>query len=301
MRTIKGKITWIDIQNPTREDLEFIKKLHKFHPVILDELLHASARAHVEPYDKYLFMTYHMPSYDKKIGSSKQAEIDFLITKDKVITVHYEDLEPLDNFFKRLNEDFNFKDKVLNYNSGKTIYYIIEEMLNFSQRQIRHMGEDLSNLNKELFKKKEVKLLETISHVKRGILDYGLISKPQAIVLESLRAVGDEFWKDHLKVYLSDLVGDHLKIMQLLDNYKETIESIEETNSQLLNAKTNSIMQKFTVLAFFTFPLMLITAIFSVSAVDNAVGNNPVIFGISFLIVLGITLTIILKEKGKLL
>ena len=89
--------------------------------------------------------------------------------------------------------------------------------------------------------------------------------------------------------------------MQLLDNYKETIESIENTNSQLLDAKTNSVMQRFTVLAFLTFPLMLIKAIFSVNAVDTAVGDNPVVFVISFLIVLALTLTIIYREKGKLL
>ena len=44
MRIIKDKVVWIDILKPNRGDLEFLKKKHKFHPIILDELLHPGGR-----------------------------------------------------------------------------------------------------------------------------------------------------------------------------------------------------------------------------------------------------------------
>ncbi len=264
MRIIKGKLTWIDVQNPTKKDIEFIRKQHNFHPIILDELLHTSARSRVEPYDKYLFLTYHLPIYDKNIKSSRKGEVDFLITKDRIITVHYEDLEPVNNFWRRLNNDKNFKDRALGDNTGRLIYYLIEEILDFSQRQLRHIEENVTELTKELFQEKESQLLQRISYLKRDILDYSIISEPQKILLESLREVGGKFWNEDMKIYLSDLSGDHLKIMQHLDNFKETVESLEQTNSQLLNAKTNAVMQRFTVLAFLTFPLVLFTSLFNV-------------------------------------
>lgn len=302
MRIVKGKLTWIDIQNPTKKDIEFVRKQHKFHPIILDELLHTSARSRVEPYEKYLFTTYHLPIYDKNLKSSRKGEVDFLITKDAIITVHYEDLEPLNNFWRRLSNDPHFKDRALGENTGQLLYYILEEILSFSQRQLRHIEDEVSQLTKDLFKDEERKLLEDISYLKRDILDYSIISKPQSIILESLREVGGKFWGEQMHIYLSDLSGDHLKIMQLLDNFKETVDALEQTNSQLLNAKTNRVMQRFTVLAFLTFPLVLITSLFNVRAIDSAIENSALIFGLIFLTTLALTIGMLIffRKKGWL-
>ncbi len=302
MRIIKDKMTWIDIQNPTKKDIEFIRKLHKFHPIILDELLHTSARSRVEPYEKYLFMTYHLPIYDKNMKSSRKGEVDFLVTKDTVITVHYEDLEPLNNFWRRLNNDSNFKDRALGEDTGRLLYFLIEEILFFSQRQLHHIEENVTQLTQELFHGEERKLLEDISYLKRDILDYSIISKPQAIILESLREVGGKFWDERLKIYFSDLGGDHLKIMQLLDNFKETVDALEQTNSQLLDAKTNQVMQRFTVLAFLTFPMVLINSLFTVPMVDKLVDNNIFVFFTVFIttLLLTIGMLVFFRKKGWL-
>lgn len=300
MRIVKGKFTWIDVQNPTKKDIEFIRKQHKFHPIILDELLHTSARSRVEPYEKYLFMTYHLPIYDKGEKSSRKGEVDFLITKDKIITVHYEDLEPLNNFWRRLSNDPVFKERALGESTGRMIYYMLEEILFFSQRQLRHIEDEVTQLTKNLFQNEEKRLLEDISYLKRDILDYSIISKPQAIILESLREVGGKFWGEQMRIYLSDLSGDHLKIMQLLDNFKETVDALEQTNSQLLNAKTNSVMQRFTVLAFLTYPIVILTSFFNASIIDNLISNNPLIFAGISLIVIMVTmgLLVFFRKKG---
>lgn len=302
MRIIKSKLTWIDVQSPTKKDVEFIRKQHRFHPIILDELLHTSARSRVEPYENYLFLTYHLPIYDKNIKSSRRAEVDFLITKDKIITVHYEDLEPLNNFWRRLNNDKNFKDRALGDNTGRLIYHLVEEILSFSQRQLRHIEESVTELTADLFQSKEAQLLQRISYLKRDILDYSIISEPQKILLESLKEVGWRFWGENMKIYLSDLAGDHLKIMQQLDNFKETVNALEQTNSQLLGAKTNAVMQRFTVLAFLTYPIVILTSLFNVKALDQFIENNPFVFGASFVLVLIVTilLLVLFRKKGWL-
>ena len=103
-----------------------------------------------------------------------------------------------------------------------------------------------------------------------------------------------------MRIYLSDLSGDHLKIMQLLDNFKETVDALEQTNSQLLNAKTNRVMQRFTVLAFLTYPIVILTSFFNASIIDNLISHNPIIFGgISFAVIL-VTggLLVFFRKKG---
>jgi len=302
MRIIKNKLTWIDILNPTKKDIEFINKGHKFHPIILDELFHASARSKVESYKKYLFLTYHMPIYDNKLKTSRRAEVDFIVTKDKVITVHYEDLEPINNFWRKLSNNKLFKDRVMKDNTGFILYYLIEEILAFSERQLRHIESKTTDVSKRLFQNREAALLENISYLKRDILDYSIISKPQKTVLESLKEVAGGFWNKDMKIYFSDLTGDHLKIIQHLENFKETVAALGETNAQLLNAKTNAVMQKFTVLAFLTYPLVILTSLFDIKVVDNIMANHQIMFVTSFGIVFIVTIIMlaIFKKRGWL-
>ena len=87
--------------------------------------------------------------------------------------------------------------------------------------------------------------------------------------------------------------------MQYLDNFKETIEALEQTNSQLLNARTNAIMQRFTVLAALTFPLVLVTSFFNVSVIDKLIGSNPKIFGLGFALTLIFTILLLIIARRK--
>jgi len=299
MRIIKhNKISWIDIANPTREDIEFLKKHYNFHPIILDELLHPSLRSRVEKYDSYLFLVYHLPFYDRAIKTSRRAEVDFLITKNTIITVHYETFEPLDAFYRTINNNPHLKERVLE-NTARLVYGIVEEIIDFSMRQLRHIEENISFVTQEIFKGREQKMLEKISYIKRDILDYRLISRPQEIVLGSLSAVGAGFWGEAARVYLSDLVGDYAKVAQRLENYSEVIEALETTNAQLLSAKTNAVMQRFTILAFLTFPLVLFTTIYEIPAVQRIFGSGALNFWLGFGGVLVFTLIVIWAFRKK--
>jgi len=265
MHTIKEKITWIDIVKPTKADIAFLKEKFGIHPIILDELLNPSARAKVESYDHYLYLTYHLPVYDPAQKTSRQAEIDFLIFKDHVITVRYEELEAVDAFMGNLNASSEFREKVLGGSTLLPVYHIIETTIAFSLRQLRHIEENIRTISLEIFKGNGRKLLEKISYVKRDLLDYHLISRPQKIVLASLASVGVDFWGTQSKIYTDDLLGDELKVQQHIEHYLETVKSLEETNAQRLNVKMNRSMQIFTILAFFTFPLSLFTAVYSLA------------------------------------
>lgn len=299
--TKSPKISWIDILKPTKADIDFLKKQHSFHPIILDELFHLSARSRVEFYGSYLFLTYHLPVYDKALRTSRRAEIDFLITKNKVITIHYEALEPLDTFMRSINNNPNFKNRVM-HDTLHCSYFLIEEIINFSLRQLRHVEDNISAISQEIFKGMETKMLEKISYIKRDILDFSVISAPQEILLSSLVEAGSKFWGEDNKIYLSDLVGDSIKVSQHVESYKAAIEALESTNGQLLSAKANAVMQKFTIMAFLTFPLFLFTSLASIDFINKFITATPFRFWSIFFLVGGVVISLILifKKKGWL-
>ncbi len=274
-------VQWIDVTRPSPRDLADLKKMFNLHPVIVEELGGPSARAHVESYDGYLFFVYYFPNYDKQDEASVRTEIDFIVTKNAVATIHYEPISQA------------LKDVVLTdeRNSLELVYHLIQHLLVFEERQLRHVREKVEHVGHDLFKDKERDILERLTYLKRDVSEYRIVVRLQEPIFRSLLVKGKKFWGADAEIYLSDLEGDHMKVVNQLEDYREAIVDFEDTNNQLMNVKINTVMKTFTALSFLTFPFMLVAALFSMDTRDtplvNLAGAWWLIFGF---IILGMAL-----------
>lgn len=278
MKQTKGKINWLDFNNPSELEIRKLQKDYKLHDVIAKELNEPSARARVEILDGYLYLIYYFPSYNIKEQTSKRSEIDFIITKNTVITVHYDKIEPLTDL--KNNENLNAN------NSFELAYKIISELLVFQDRQLRHIREKVEEIGSILFKNKERKALEEISRIKRDISEYRIIARHQNHLLTSFTHQSKRFFGQIDEAYAEDLIGDQLKIVNQLEDYRLAIADFEDTNNQLMNIKINESMKTFTILSFLTFPFVLFVAIVDLGFKSNPFHSIPGMFWVVVSLVL---------------
>ena len=266
--------TWINISKPTKKDIKYLEDSFHFHPLVLRELEKPSSRAHVDHWQDYLYFVYHTPEFEDKLRSSQPREIDFLITRNYLITVHYENIEILDEIIKKCKSDSRNLHFYMGEGPGYLLYRIIEASIRLSLRQLSHIEEKISKIEKAVFSEKpsEVEKVKDISFVKRDILNFQLISRPHQKLLQSLFLEGNKFFGRKFKIFFSSLEQDHLKVADSLQNYRDIIESLETTNSNLVSVKINDVMKIFTILAFVTFPLTLFTSMFGMNT-----ANTPII------------------------
>lgn len=254
---VTKKLSWLNVVSPTEEEVAMLAERFYLHPVIAGELGVASSRSRVESYDGYLFLVYHLPLYDIENRVSRQAEIDVIATEDTLITVSYDDLEPIREFERRIAR-VPERDLV---STAELVYHLIETGNDFSVRQLRHVEEKTRIVGSELFRDSGKKLLKDIAVIKRDLLEFSLTAGSQRVMLESLVPVGSAFWGEQYRIYLADLWGDFLKTHYLLENLRATIESYSETVSQLFQLKTAEVVRRFSILGFLTFPLILYATI----------------------------------------
>lgn len=286
MPPAKSGAAWVDVVRPSAKDVAELGKKFGIHPLILDELKHPSARAKVERHGDYLYLVYYFPLYDETEEFSERSEIDIVVTRDAVITVHEDAVESFENVKQRAGQT-----------SLELLHSIILSILRLEERQIRHIREKVEAIGKELFLDHEKEVLSRLSRVKRDISEYRIIARLQEPILRSLAAHGSRFWgEDDAQVYLNDLLGDQLRLMSELDDYRDAISDFEDTNNQLMNLKINEVMKTFTILSFLTFPFVLIAALFSM--------NTPGMPGINFWALVGsmavvmLALTYYFRNKG---
>jgi magnesium transporter len=289
MHITKGKADWIDFLNPSEEDLAWLKSHFHFEDFIIEELRKPSPRSKVEAYDNFLFFTFYLPIFDEREQTSHRAEIDFILTRHQVISVHYEKIQPL-----------NEAQVDGAQNSLELVHNIISSLLVFEERQLHHIQEKLEDVGARIFKHQNKQILEKISRLKRDISEYRIVIRHQEPVLTSLHLRGVEFWGPEARVLLDDLLGVNQKIVGLIENFRETINDFEDTHSQLMNLRINTAMKTFTILSFLTFPFVLFAAVYSLPVQDNPFVHMPNAFWIAVgIIVVGVISLLIYFQSKK--
>lgn len=266
MRELKiGNINWISLVKPSAEDIkELGARFGQIHLLVLEELLTPTIRPRVENYDHHLYMVLHFPKFVPGFEKSIANEVDFILMQDTIITVQYDDISILEDFWHECEEQ-----KVAAERYGKTpvhlLYYLLRQFFATALRELDQIQEEIDALEEKVFTGQAKEILEDVTFLKRDILDFRRALKPQHLTLESLVHQGVVLYGEKVKPFLSDLVGEYLKAWNLLETHKETLDALYDTNRQLLASKTNEVMRVFTILAFITFVPTMVANIYGMN------------------------------------
>src|SRR6266540_1808143 len=108
-------------------------------------------------------------------------------------------------------------------------------------------------------------IVSDISKAKQEIISYRKIIKPQRPALRLLERRIERFLPENLELYFDDLVDASERIWDLLDNYKEVVEALEDTNESLISHRQNDVLRILTVFSVILLPLTLISGIFGMN------------------------------------
>jgi len=265
MRQIyKGKITWVDITSPTKEDIEYLQKNYRFHPLILKELETLSQRNKAEVYENYLFLITHFPNWDSKKQTSLPWELDIIISSKVLVTVGYSEvcethLELTEKIYQKDFEKEYLTDTV------KLLHFIFEHYLDFATRQLVHIQEKINLIEEQIFQHKQQEVIPVLSFVKRDILNFRRIFRYLKEDLASLARRGPRLFGENSKIYFDDMVGDSLRVENVIENFKDTLESLENTNNSLIEHKINVLTKVYTIISFITWPTLLIVSMYQMN------------------------------------
>jgi magnesium transporter len=300
MQTIikNRKTTWINLFSPTTEEIEGVQKKYDLHPMIAEEMKRPTLRSKVDTFGETIYLILHFPVYDAAKKTCIGREIDFVIGKNFVITAHYDMIETLDRIAGTCDIDTAARDRCLGENSGQLLFSILKPLYDYSLRELDHIHKKINKIEEKIFGGEEKEMVREISALRREILDFRRAMYPQEQILASLEKAGEHFFPKTSHPYLSYISGEYFKLWSALDNYKETIEALEETNNSLLSARTNEVMKTLTVLSFVVMPLMIITGIFGMNTVHIPIVGNTYDFWIvlGLMTVFGISMYALFKR-----
>ena len=301
MKTIETKQTkWINIKNPKEIDVEYLSTNFHIAPSILKEFIPPIKRPKVEEYSNYIFIVIHFPVFNEKTRTTLSEELDIILTKDTLITSYTKSLPQLEKFFNDCNIHDRLRQQYLGKSAGFLMFQILDKLIDARLNMLDHIGENIDEIEDKVFDGKEREMISEISIVKKDITDFRKAIKPQRAILEMVERSIPKITNEDLKAYSQEVIGSNIRVWHILENHKEMIEAIENTNESLFYYKFNETLKILTVFSVIMLPLTLIASIFGMNTVKSMpFENNQYDFWIVVLLMLIAFILMVLYFKKK--
>lgn len=280
MKIIKHKnVSWIDFEDPQDDDITYLQENFNIHPLAIEELITPTYQPKVVQYDGCLFLSIHIPLFDVEHRTTYPGELDIILTKDHLITSHRQNIYQLISFFESLEKSEGKRRLFLNTTPAHLLHHLIELLLNSCFPRLNHISRKLDIIETQVFAEKEKEMVFEISVLKRDILNFRRTLKPQRSILESVIQKDHPFIPQETKIYFQDLIGTNIRLWNILESQKETIEALEATNNSLLSNKLDLTMKVLTIFSAILLPMTVYSNMLAMSA-QIPFGHNPYAFWI---------------------
>jgi magnesium transporter len=236
-----------------------------FHPLDLEDVMSRNQRPKIDAYPDYLFIVLHFPVFDKQVGRLNAGELDLFVGPDFIITLPNQPLKPIEYLFERCRTNEEMREQYFSKGSGYLLYHVVDQAFDYCFPMLRKIGNKLEQVEEDIFGGRGEEIVRDLSNVKQEIINFRKIVRPERTVLRDLERTKQRYWADDLEVYFDDIVDASERIWDMLENYKEVVEALEDTNESLISHRVNSILRVLTAISVVVLPLTFVASLWGMN------------------------------------
>jgi magnesium transporter len=258
-------LRWINIERPGAIDRAWLEEHFEFHPLDYEDVTSRNQRPKIDEYDDYLFIVLHFPVFDKAVGRLNTAELDIFVGPDYLITLPNRAIPPVGYLFDRCESSEELRESLLSKGPGYLLYKIVDDSFDYCFPMLRKVGNKLERIEEGIFEGRSEEVVRDISNVKQEIINFRKIIRPERPVLRDLERTKQRYMAEDIDIYFDDIVDASERIWDMLENYKEVVEALEDTNESVLAHRVNDVLRVLTSFSVVILPLTLIASIWGMN------------------------------------
>lgn len=240
-------LVWVNLCTPTEDELKWLETAFHFHPLAMEDVRSKRERTKLDRYEGYYYFVLHAFSYREASHLVKMHKIDLFIGKQYLVSIESEKVACLDVMRERLTRT-SFPDLTTSFLAYLFIDAIVDDLLPITDK----IGNKIDQIDTSIVQRADRKILRPVFALRRSLLN---IRKQMAPLRDAINELlrdencAELCTLDQANAYYHDVYDHTLRILDLVDTYREMLlESIDAYQSSLSNT-LNENMQRLTVLA----------------------------------------------------
>jgi magnesium transporter len=240
---ITGATLWVDLQDPSAEDMKSLADELGLHHLAVEDALEPHQRDKYVHYDDHLFLVCHAVDLDAEQAELHTAEIDVFIGDRWLVTVHDGRRDLLDRAANRWNQE-----KLSQHGVGLLVYGLLDELLDGYSDVIDAFEEYYDATADRVFADDPIEPTEQRHwfEMRRSLNQLRRMAAPLTDALASMADRDLERFSPAVAPYLRDVASEVTRIASEADALRDLVGQIVEVNVTLRDYRQNTIVKKIT-------------------------------------------------------
>jgi magnesium transporter len=248
---------WLDLEQPSAEDLERLRTIFGFHPLAIEDAGNVHQRPKLDDYGDYIFMVFYGADEQARGDDDLLHEVDFFVSGQYLITVHREHVPTLDNQRDRLDGQVLHSEQFL-------LYRVMDTLTDTFFPVLARIDDEIDSLEDAVIANPSDEQLQRMFGLKRQLVALRKVVTPQRdIFARSIDQISDlpGLLLDE-RDYFRDVYDHLIRISDMLDSYRDLLSGATDLYLSTVSNRQNEVMKQLAIVGTIFLPLSFLTGFF---------------------------------------
>ncbi|HSM18387.1 MAG TPA: magnesium/cobalt transporter CorA [Gemmatimonadales bacterium] len=290
-------VVWVNVDGlGSAETVQSIGELFRLHPLALEDVLHTRQRPKLEDYDDHLYVILLMAEYHERLETE---QMSLFLGTNFVVTFQEHPGDSFNTIRTRLREK---RGQIRNRDADYLAYSLIDAVIDGYFPVLESYGDLLDSIERDIGYRPTTDALGDVQTTKRELRRLRRAIWPVRDFLSTLQREPSPLISEHSVVYFRDCSDHAVRILDLVESYREWSSDLTELFISTVNMRMNDIMRVLTIMATIFIPLTFVAGVYGMNfrrmpELEWSLGYPLVMAGMA---ALGIALLIYFRRKGWL-
>ena len=293
-----GRISWINIDGLRKADVEAVCTHYNIHPLIIEDILSINQRPKMDEADDNLFCLLNMLYYDEQKKAVEQEQISIVLGKDYVLSFQ-EDANR--DVFNPVRDRLKMNNSKIRQRGADYLCYTMLDLIVDNYFVIMEkLGEQIEEVEEEIVRFSNTRSLARINQLRKELIVLKRNFAPVRDLLNGIIRSESELLDDRTTKYFKDVYDHIIQAIDLSDNYRDIMVSMQDLHINNVNLKMNEVMKVMAIVTCLLAPATVIGGIFGMNFEQIPYLHNEYGFwiAVSVMLFIPVAMVIIFRKRG---
>jgi magnesium transporter len=296
---VDGTTVWLDLLQPTADDLEVLVEELGLHPLAVEDAVHEHQRPKLDRYDDHSFLSAYVADIDKTTAELTVTEVDAFITAQALVTVRKGEALPVEELIARWDANTELTSSGVAF----LLHGLLDVLVDGHFAAVQVLDEQIEGLEAVLFdaRPRSTELQHRSFQMRKSLVLLRRVVLPMREVVNTLLRRDLHIVDETSQPYFQDVYDHVLRATEWTESLRDLVSTILETNLTLQGNRLNEVMRNLTSWAAILAVTTAVTGFYGQNVPYPGFGKESGFLS-SLLLLVGIStgLYLILKKRGWL-
>jgi magnesium transporter len=217
---LKNKTTllWVDAENPTPEELEWIKEAFGVHPIAMEDYDTPQERARIDRYPNLYSIVFYALEVDAECRI-KERPLTLFVGPQFLVTLHAEPFPEI----KEARQLWDRNEKDMPCEIGVAMYALLDTLVDDYFPLIDRLADEVEDVEDHVLQEGHPTNLDRIFHLKRQLLYLRRAVAPERDVMNVLLRRELPIFSESTLIYIQDIYDHIVRVLDGLDTHRDLL------------------------------------------------------------------------------